>query len=192
MRPLIIFATVGSLATFARADQYRGTAVEARTLPPACAPLVWVPADARTMTPTLEAYTSIAGCIVRERTRGLDVQPVRNSVDELELAIRPAIDLLDTVIETGDLEHQIVALHAKADIYDGLVVRMRNAAAHNPGHARNDVEELTADWRSTAHDLNRKVVALGERVPELVKHNPVLASVVRDSRTSNAPGVASR
>ena len=145
------------------------------------------------MTPTLEAYTSIAGCIVRERTRGLDVQPVRNSVDELELAIAPAIDLLDTTIETGDLAHQIVALHAKADIYDGLVVRMRNAAAHNPGIAGiKQVDELTADWSDSARDMNRKVVALGERAPELIEHNPVVAAAVRDSRPAHAPGVASR
>jgi len=144
------------------------------------------------MTPTLEAYTSIAGCIVRERTRGLDVQPVRNSVDELELAIRPAIDLLDTTIETGDLAHQIVALHAKADIYDGLVVRMRNAAAHNPEIARGNIEQLTAEWRDSARDMNRKVVALGERAPAVVKNNPVVAAAIRDSRPAHAPGVASR
>jgi hypothetical protein len=144
------------------------------------------------MTPTLEAYTSIAGCIVRERTRGLDVQPVRNSIDELELAVRPAIDLLDTTIETGDLAHQIVALHAKADIYDGLVVRMRNAAAHNPSVARGNVEELTAEWRDSARDMNRKVVALADRSPELLEHNAVVAAAVRDSRPAHAPGVAAR
>lgn len=192
MRPMLVFATVISLSTVAQADRSVRTAVDARSLPTACASLAWVPGDARTMTPTLEAYTSIAGCIVRERTRGLDVQPVRNSVDELELAIQPAIDLLDTTIETGDLAHQIVALHAKADIYDGLVVRMRNAAAHNPGVARNNIEQLTADWRDSARDMNRKVVALGERAPELIEHNPVVAAAVRDSRPAHAPGVASR
>jgi hypothetical protein len=152
-----------------------------------------VPKDARTMTPTLEAYTSIAGCIVRERTRGMELRPNRNAVNDLELAIHPAIDLLDTVIEVGDPVHQIIALHAKADIYHGLTVMLDDTLRRSPGFGRSrDVERLTQEWRNNARDANRKVIAIAERDPYLVRRNPVLVAVVRDSRTDHAPGIATR
>ena len=193
MRPMLVFTSVIALSTVARADNNRVTAVEARTLPKACADLAWVPSDARTMTPTLEAYTSIAGCIVRERTRALELRPDRNSVDQLELAVRPAIDLLDTTVEAGDVAHQIVALHAKANIYEGLTVMIRNAARRNPGFAKQkEVDHLVEAWRDNARDANRKVLALADRAPGLVKGNPVIAYAVRDSRVESKNPVASR
>lgn len=193
MRPMLVLVSVIAFSTVARADNNRVTAVEARTVPKACADLAWVPSDARTMTPTLEAYTSIAGCIVRERTRALELRPDRNSVDQLELAVRPAIDLLDTTIEAGDVAHQIVALHAKANIYDGLTVMIRNAARRNPGFAKQkEVDHLVEAWRDHARDANRKVIALADRAPGLVKSNAVIAYAVRDSRAENRNPVASR
>src|SRR5205085_7302800 len=116
--------------------------------------------------PTIEAYTSIAGCIVRERTRAMELRPTRNSIDELDAAIRPAIDLLDTAIETGDIAHQIVALHAKANIYEGLTVMIRNASRKNPGFAKmKEVDHLVQNWVDNSRDANRKVVALADRHP---------------------------
>lgn len=193
MRPMIVFATVVALSTVARADNNRHTAVEARTLPPACARLAWVPSDARTVTPTMEAYTSIAGCIVRERTRGLDVRPDRNSIDHLELAIHQAIDLLDTVIETGDAPHQIIALHAKADIYQGVTTMIRNSMRNNPGFAdRKDVDRLTYAWNERARDANLRVAQIAAGNPDAVRGNAVVAYAVRESRGVRPPPVASR
>ena len=183
---------LAALTAVASADNNRRTAVEARTLPKACAPLAYVPSDARTVTPTMEAYTSIAGCIVRERTRGMDLRPDRNSIDHLDLAVAPAIDLLDTVIETGDAAHQIIALHAKADIYEGLATMIRNSARNAPDvPRRRDIDRLTLQWREHARDANLRVAQIAAGNPG-VQGNPVVAYAVRDSKLSRAPGVASR
>jgi len=190
---MIVFATVIALSTVARADDRVRTAVDARTLPKACAPLAWIPNDARTVTPTIEAYTSIAGCIVRERTRAFDLRPNRSSVDELDVAIAPAIALLDSVIETADVTHQIIALHAKADIYQGLTTRIRNSMRNNPGFAeRKDVDRLTLAWNERARDANLRVAQIAAGNPDAVRGNPVVAYAVRDAQRSRTSGVASR
>ncbi len=187
----------------ARADDNRNTAVEARTLPEACAQLDWIPADARTMTPALDAYTSIASCIVHERTRALPLTPDRESMHRLDEAVRQAFDLLDTVIETGDLEHQIIALHAKADIYQGMTVRMRNSigflsrrpsAKDQAEHYAKlrKVDDLTAAWVARSRDAYRRLDQLAARDPRLVERNPIVAAAVRESRIAVPPGVATR
>jgi hypothetical protein len=190
---MIVFATVIALSTVARADDHQRTAVDARTLPKACAPLAWIPQDARTVTPVIEAYTSIAGCIVRERTRGFDLHPDSKSVDQLDIAVAPALALLDSVIETGDATHQIIALHAKADIYQGLTTRLRNSMRANPDYAqRKEVDRLTVAWNEHARDANLRVTQIAAGNPGAVRGNPVVTYAVQDAQRSRTSGVASR
>jgi hypothetical protein len=116
MRTLALLVTLAAASSTARAQDNFMPAVDPGTLPPACRELNWVPKDARTMTPTLEAYTSLADCIVRERTRAIRLVPSQQTIDELTAAVRQSVDLLDTVIEQGDPAHRIIALHQKADL----------------------------------------------------------------------------
>jgi hypothetical protein len=189
MRTLVIFAFVTATAALAQADANHTIAVPSRSLPSACVRLAVVPGDARVMTPTLDAYTSVASCIVRERTRAMKLAPTRASIDQLVLAIEPAIDLLDTAIEVGDLPHQIVALHAKADLYEGLIVRMRTSAGAT---SIADVDAIVFRWHDQAREANDRVSQLAARDPALARDNPVVASVVRDSESHRASGIATR
>lgn len=189
MRTLVVLALVFVTALPARAGN-RHVALDARSVPSACAALAWVPDDARIMTPTLEAYTSIASCIVRERTRAMKLAPDRDTMARLDFAIHPAIDLLDTAAEVGDLSQKIVALHAKADVYNGLIVRVRASAG--TAVAASDVDALVAAWRDASREANRDVLRLAESDPRLVENNPVLLAVVKDVRSGRALGVATR
>jgi hypothetical protein len=118
--------------------------------------------------------------------------------------VRPAIDLLDAVIEQGDFAHQIVALHAKADIYQGLAVRMLASVPSLPPTAYGNVvaahdskvriaAALVRPWRTQALRTHREVTQLAARSPrQVIANNPVLAYVVRDSGMYSAPGIATR
>jgi hypothetical protein len=201
MRTVLVLSVLAASLT-ARADDNRNTAVEARTLPPACAQIDWIPADARTMAPALEAYTSIASCIVSERTRALALTPDRESMHKLYAAVRQAFDLLDTVIETGDPAHQIIALRTEANIYTGMTVRMRNSVGYLPKRVSakeqeehyaklRKVDDMTSAWMARARAAYRKVDQIAARDPSL-ERNPIVAAAVRESRIAVPPGVATR
>ena len=178
-------------------------AVDARTLDAPCRTVAGVPDDARTVTPTLEAYVSAADCMAVVRTRALKLTVSQASVDALDVAIRPSIDLLDTVIEQGDVAHQIVAQHAKADIYQGLAVRMMNTVPplspkatgqllKDHAHQVDVATDLSREWRARAIQAHRAVARLADKAPKLVATNPVLAYAVSDSKLEASTGIASR
>ncbi|MGE5182525.1 MAG: hypothetical protein ACM31C_10705 [Acidobacteriota bacterium] len=187
--------------SFARADAK--VAVDARTLDAPCRTVASVPDDARSIVPTLEAYVSAADCMAVIRTRALKLTVTQASVDALDAAIRPSIDLLDTVIEQGDVARQIVAQHAKADLYQGLAVRLLNTVPPVPptmvgraladhAHQVDVATDLVRPWRARALRAHRAVARLADKAPRLVATNPVLAYAVGDSKLETATGVASR
>ncbi len=203
MRCIPLALCLIAAASSARADDHTKVAVDARTLDAPCRTVSSVPDDARSIVPTLEAYVSAADCMAVIRTRALKLTVTQASVDALDTAIRPSIDLLDTVIEQGDVAHQIVAQHAKADIYQGLAVRLLNTvpptspkatgktlADHQ--HQVDVAVDLVRPWKTRALQAHRAVARLADKAPKLVATNPVLAYAVSDSKLETATGVASR
>ncbi|HUJ59295.1 MAG TPA: hypothetical protein VLX92_12405 [Kofleriaceae bacterium] len=186
----------------ALADPGAHAAVEFRSLDMPCRTLDRVPDDARVLTPTLAAEISVADCTALVRARALVLGPTRASYDALETAVEPAVIMLDTVIRVGDVQSQIIAEHAKADLYQGLAVRLLSsvppispmtagAAAIAHQQLVDRANELVAPWRERAMESYRAAAALGSKVPDLVNTNPVVAFAVGDSQFEQ-PGVASR
>jgi len=162
---------------------------------PACRHYENVPADAPQRV-VLQAKVSIASCTAMIRLNGAQrtlVAP-EASRDALSQAARPVLDMLDDVITAGDPAASILAQAAKANIYDGMAVRLRDTvppisatttgealAQHDRRHA--EIEPMLTPWLDHATAANQAVAALGERHPEL-QSDPVLQTAVRESQTA--------
>jgi hypothetical protein len=202
MRSLLISAVIALLPTSAMADHMR-PGVELRTLDAPCRTLAMVPSDARTVTPLVDANISVAGCLATTRVRALVLTPTPASVDAMNQAIQPAFQLLDTIIRTGDVRAQIMAQHAKADIYDGLAVRLiatvppvspmaTGQALLEHDQRITQMNILAQPWRDHAKEGFRQVAELGAQIPDAVATNPVLAFAVSDSRFESSTATARR
>lgn len=202
MRSLLISAVVALLPLSAMANDMK-PGVELRTLDAPCRPLAMVPGNARTITPLVDANISVASCLATTRTRALVLTPSAASVDALNQAIQPALQLLDTIIRTGDVRAQIMAQHAKADLYNGLAVRLISTvppvSPMATGRALLDHDQritqmniFAQPWREHAKEAFRQVAELGAQIPDEVSRDPVLAFAVSDSRFESSTATARR
>ena len=177
--------------------------VDLRTLDAPCRTLVMVPADARTIGPTVDAYISAASCMAITRTRALKLVPGPAAVKALNEAVQPSLVLLDVVIRTGDARARLLAEHAKADLYDGLAVRLESLAPRTPVTAagrqaadlarqHDELYALARPWHDAAAEGFAEVEKLGQQLGDQVDRDPVLAFDVSDSRFVRSTGVARR
>lgn len=168
-----------------------------------CRALVEMPADAQTMRPAVAAAISAASCMATERLRAVSPTADEDGVAALRDAIQPSLGLLDAVIRTGDLAACIRAVHAKAELYQALAMRIEALAPPLGkdlwGHqlaerqrALARIDALAAPWRRAALGELGQVARLARTDPELVVGDPVLAEVVSESRAARATGVARR
>jgi hypothetical protein len=153
--------------------------VEPRTLPAPCRTVAEVPADAATITIHLDASISAASCSAMVNLHALKLSATQASVDAIDAAIAPSIELLDSVISNGDVGAQVVAQHAIGDIYQGAATAMR---ATGRGGA-----ELVGRWLLKAQAAFSESARLGDQIPDRVKTDPVLAFAVSDSKFQLAP-----
>jgi hypothetical protein len=175
MRSLILLC---SMVAVASAEPMTPT-VEPRTLPAPCRTVAEVPADAATITIHLDATISAASCSAMVNLHALKLSATQASVDAIDTAIAPSIELLDTVIQHGDVAAQVVAQHAIGDIYQGASVAMR--ATGRDGGA------LVGRWLLKAQAAFAEAARLGDQIPDRVKTDPVLAFAVSDSKFELAP-----
>jgi hypothetical protein len=168
-----------------------------------CDKLSRFPLTTETDAPKLEAMISTASCVADARIEDVDVQPTEDSVLALNAAVQPSMRLYDAVIEHGDLDHRIIAEHAKAALYDALAVRVRAAVTPMTGrwteakqvafHDRvASTDRLVQAWLQLADDAHADVSRLAKTDPELLVRNPVLADIVYDSRLEAAAAIATR
>ena len=175
MRSLILLC---SMVAVASADPLTPT-VEPRTLPAPCRTTAQVPSDAETVTAHVDATISAANCEAMVNVHALKLSATQASVDAVDAAIAPSLQLLDTVVQTGDISAQVVAQHAIGDIYQGAAVAMR--ATGRDGNA------LVGRWLLKAQAAFSESARLGAQIPDRVATDPVLAFAVSDSKFELAP-----
>ena len=168
-----------------------------------CRALITVPMDARSLRPTTSATISAASCLADVRLRAVAMRPDAATAQALEAAIQESVGMLDAVIQTGDVSAQILAGHARADLYAAIAVRLASLApplgpdlAGYPLTQRlvivAQLDNLARPYRDRARDGFDDVARLGSEHPELVDGDPVLAEVVTDSRFQRSTGIARR
>jgi len=204
MRIQWLFALAAAIPATAFADSSHGrSVVEPRTLDAPCRSLAQVPTDARILQPTLEANISVANCMALVRERALVLKPGEPAAQALEQSIQPSLVLLDTVIKTGDVLAQILAQHAKADLYAGLRVRLLATVprlapnAVGPAIKAHDLKIAELDtvaqpWKDKALAGMHEVTRLAGEAPELVSRDPVLAFAVSDARLERSTVIGRR
>lgn len=175
MRSLILLV---SMVAVASADPLTPT-VEPRTLPAPCRTVAEVPADAATITVHLDATISAASCQAMVNVHALKLSATQASVDAIDAAIAPSLELLDAVVNRGDTAAQVIAQHAIGDIYQGAAISLRAT-----GRGAN---ELVGRWLLKAQAAFAESARLGAEIPDRVKTDPVLAFAVSDSKFELAP-----
>jgi len=170
------------------------------SLPEPCRALAHVPQDAQITRPAMDARISVASCLAEQQLHNRSIEPTEASAQQLLEAMNPSIALYDDVITHGNAEEQLVALHAKADLYAGMSTRLLASVApeERGGQAMTDLAEvnrvdaMTRPWRELAAASYRQVAQLGDRNPGLAQANPVVAYAVRDSKVGESTIQASR
>jgi len=117
-------------------------------IPAACQALAVVPPSATTTAPEFAARISVANCMANHALGQLTLQPTNASLDELDTAARPSIDMLDDVIAHGDPHNRDVAQQAKADLLNGMAIRIRRVT--NDPRDKHGLEARLASWQRGA------------------------------------------
>lgn len=175
------------------------TAIDRASLPDKCVDLA-SRADSPEPALAQTSRLSLALCIAHERTRPIALCDCKQSIDELDEAIAPAIEILDEVASRGEPLYRILALEAKADQYQVLVNKL--VATLPPPRSDANVDErelydirqtslqsLLQPWLSLSHGAYVAIDHLATLHPELAKNREV-QSAVRDSRKHLATAVA--
>jgi hypothetical protein len=191
------------VASAARADGTKYTPlVDVKTVEPGCRVAAEVPQSAIIASPMFDAAVSTASCIAAH-THRLVLTPTADSVTALDVAIAPAMQILDRVIATGDAEHVLIAQYTKLEILQNNVVRLFMAippltpqltvselGEHHEAVQATDT--LTRPWRDRAMTIRRAIALLVYQHPSLATRDPLLAYMVAHSRIADAAGIATR
>ncbi len=133
------------------------------SIPQGCAQLAAVPGDAATPRPAIAARISVASCAAMARLSALQLHADDASVTAIADAAKPSLDLYEAAIEQGDVALSPIAKAARADLYQSMAVRLRDAVPsitmttvgpplveHDKAHAF--VESKIGPWLEKAHD----------------------------------------
>ncbi len=108
--------------------------IDSAKLPAACQPLAVEPASAQIDGPDFAAHISVANCLAETAMAGLTLRADASSIDALDAAAAPSVAIFADVIEHGDASWKKLAESAKADLFLGMVVRMRSVANDPTDH----------------------------------------------------------
>ncbi len=152
--------------------------------------------------PSYDAAISTANCMAMTRADRLALSPTADSANSLQLAVAPALAILDRVIDTGDPEHQLIAEYAKADILDSNAARMYSTSTLSPqvdrtvvaNHQRDitALDQATRPWLEEAVACRRAIARIVYTHPELATRDAVLARMISNSRITDAAGLSGR
>jgi hypothetical protein len=137
--------------------------IDPASIPPECKAVASVPADVAAAGPGIGARISLANCAAMVKMSALHLTPDDASFTALGEAAAPSLALYQAAIDAGDANLAGVAKAARADLYLGMVVRMRNAvpaitlqtvgaalADHDRGHAF--VEGKIGPWLQKSNE----------------------------------------
>ncbi len=170
--------------------------VDPGPLPEKCRPDAEAPTSSQTQLPVYSAKTSTADCEATVAVDTAEGPPTAAAVKALDAAIMPSLALLEDAIANGDLENQIVATYAKADLLIGLDVHMAGSVGRVGTMAGSDLIEyrrqidqahaLAGPWRERGvaayRDLERLINTTGGR--ELARRNPVIMFIATQANSS--------
>ena len=94
----------------------------------------------------------------------LALHPDAASASALEAAAAPSMQILDDVIEHGTAHWRVIAETAKADLYRGMVVRIRSVIPG--GDAPANIQASVTTWLDSASRAARAAA-------ESARHEPV-------------------
>ncbi|HTJ46807.1 MAG TPA: hypothetical protein VL463_32110 [Kofleriaceae bacterium] len=118
MRTLLIIAAVSApVAAWAQATP--------AAVPFTCESVAIVPNEMHSTAPLMQARISMASCAAEARMGALTLVDDDVSMQLLASSIEPSLATLDDVAANGDPRWQLLAAHARAEIYLGMVARMR-------------------------------------------------------------------
>src|SRR5262245_19042833 len=187
MRPtsvaLVTFAVVSTAAAATAAASSSTLTLDRTTLPAACRMFADDAVTSNSLDVRLGARVSLASCLAERRMNA--VAPGHASIPAYDQAVAPALAILDDVAMSGNPRGRLLAEATRADILDGLVVRMRNAipspnpevpgslAAFQRAHAQ--LEPALAPWRQQSLQAMAEVETLAAQHPDLVRTDDVVA-----------------
>lgn len=130
-------------------------------LPEPCRELARVPASAVIPDPDVAAHISVANCWAEHAMGPLVLHPDAASIAALDTAAAPSLQIFDDVIEHGTARWQVMANTAKADLYRGMVVRMRSIIPG--GDAPASIQASLATWLDRASNASRAAADVAMR-----------------------------
>jgi hypothetical protein len=145
----------------------------------------WSDDAARAKTDQLRdgAELSLANCLLEDRVGALTLTGDDASLKALAEAFKPTVAILDQLMQGSDPTYQILAAQAKGDLYDAMVVRIRNTG-------RSNLEPQLAPWSQAAAVAYAEAVRVAKLHPDLIDGNPVVASAVRWSQSHLQAGAS--
>jgi hypothetical protein len=173
---LLVLATTTAQAGAGRNAPAAGPLAIGAEMPAACRTWADDVTSARTEQLALGAELSLANCVAADRFQALTLTGDDASMKALAEAVKPALAMLDQITQGSDPAYQIMAAQAKGDLYDSMVVRMRNTG-------RSDLEPQLLPWSQAAAVAYAEAVRVAKAHPELINSNLVVASAVRSSET---------
>jgi hypothetical protein len=174
MRIVILPIAVSLLGGTVRAGSL--SPIDVNAIPPACRELARVPSNARTPTVARAAHLSVASCLAEARMSTLALAHDDTSMRALTRAVAPSLAMIDEVAGDGDPGWRLMALFSKADLYEGMAVRMRVAS-----NGDTTLEPEIKPWLDQARAAFTEVLAIARANPSLAADNVVIDSDVRAS-----------
>jgi hypothetical protein len=188
---LLIAASSLMLLTIPAAAEQSPRVIELTNVPEECHAHAAIPRSATTDRPELKARISVGNCMATAVLRDVSIADDQASIQRLDDLAQPSLAMFDDVIERGDVDLQIIAQHAKADLLIGLQTRMRNTIpslgedgrvlASAPPR-RDRLEPRLEPWRSDAGSAFDEIALLSDENPQLQQRNPVIGYVVQRSQ----------
>jgi hypothetical protein len=133
----------------------------APAVPTRRADLASVPASAITTDPDFAAHVSVANCMAEDEMAAVALHPDQASTAALETAIAPSLAIFDDVIAHGNASWRAIADAAKADLFDGMIVRIRSVTNDPQDHA--GLESKMMQWSAQADAANRDAAQVAQR-----------------------------
>ncbi|HSD86496.1 MAG TPA: hypothetical protein VLB44_03240 [Kofleriaceae bacterium] len=202
MRPFLICLLIASSSAAHAGGMIYTPLVNISTVDPVCRRLARIPANTGVSGPQYAAAISTANCMIRHRSQRLVLTPSPQSVRDLDNAVATAVQILETVIATGDPAHAVLARYAELDLYEGNTARLLASVTPSPRQMNgmqayeyyknvSAADDLTQSWRESALEVRRSIAAAVRAHPDLANRDPVLAYAVAHSRVG-AAAVATR
>jgi hypothetical protein len=174
--------------------------IDLSAVPDACKPLA-NQAQAPRLAAALSARISLASCLADKAVAALSLCDCGASIQEVDAAAAPALALLDEAFNVGDAATQVIAAHAKGQLYTGFAVRLvgtlppvspgaSDAETALRGMRAQTLEAQLAPWREAAAAAFQRALDTAKAHPELAG-NAAVASAVSDSQQKLAAAVTS-